>query len=228
MFRPCGECVLIDFGLSHHNAARSDAGRIPAASAPRPIWRRSGCWASATIRAATCFRSACCCISSPPACGRSARAKPCAGCGGGCGAIRIRRAVEGRTIRRGCRRSCCVVSRSSRSGAIPRRRNWRSIWASRPGQADRAIRAAQARSVATVLAAPLQWRPDSAAAEIRRRRRNSPRVRSSRSRSIPEGRAAERGAAHDGGASAGDAAVGAARLHQRAEARPHHHRPHAR
>ena len=93
MFRAIGEAVLIDYGLSHHNQLPDllqEEFRLP--SAPRPIWRRSASSACATIRAATCFRSACCCISSPPACGRSAKPRRCAACGGGCGAIRIRRA----------------------------------------------------------------------------------------------------------------------------------------
>src|SRR5882724_756197 len=61
-------------------------------TAPRPTWRPSAFWGCATIRAATCFRWACSCTSSPRASGRSVRPKPCAACGAGCGAIRIRRA----------------------------------------------------------------------------------------------------------------------------------------
>ncbi len=38
----------------------------------------------------------------------------------------IRRANCGPTIRRGCRKSCCAASRSSRSGVIRPRRNWHS------------------------------------------------------------------------------------------------------
>jgi len=38
-------------------------------------------------RAAICFRWACCCIFSQPACGRSEKAKPSAACDAGCGAI---------------------------------------------------------------------------------------------------------------------------------------------
>ena len=78
MFRPSGEAVLIDFGLSHHNQLPDllqEEFRLPYG---RRTWRRSGCSACATIRAAICFHSACSCISSPPACGRSAKAKPCA------------------------------------------------------------------------------------------------------------------------------------------------------
>ena len=93
MFRPSGEVVLIDFGLSHHNQLPDllqEEFRPP--TARRRIWHRSVCLACGTIRAATFFRWACFCTSSPPACGRSARARPGAACGGGCGAIRIRRA----------------------------------------------------------------------------------------------------------------------------------------
>jgi serine/threonine protein kinase len=79
MFRDSGEAVLIDYGLSHHNQLPDSCRRNSAClTAPRPIWRRNGCLASATIRAAICFRWACSCISSPRACGRSARPKPCA------------------------------------------------------------------------------------------------------------------------------------------------------
>ena len=94
MFRPSGEAVLIDFGLSHHNQLPDllqEEFRLPYGTAPY-MAPGAAARACATIRAATCFRWACCCISSPPACGRSARARPCAACGGGCGAIRIRRA----------------------------------------------------------------------------------------------------------------------------------------
>src|SRR6187431_622567 len=126
MFRPSGEAVLIDFGLSHHNQLPDllqEEFRLPYG---RRTWRRSGCSACATIRAATCFRSACSCTSSPRGCGRSASPRPCAGCGGGCGAIRTLRPNSGRAIRPGCRKWCCVAWRSSRFGATPPRRNWRS------------------------------------------------------------------------------------------------------
>ena len=80
------------------------------------------------------------------------------------------------------------------------------------------------------LAPPLQPRPDPAEAEIRSSPRNWRRARSWRSRSIPtEGSGALNEALRvTAERIAGDAAVGAARLPQRAEARPHHHRPHAR
>ena len=94
MFRPSGEAVLIDFGLSHHNQLPDllqEEFRLPYGTAPymAPGAVCSGC---ATIRAAICFRWACCCIFSRPACGRSEKAKPSAACGAGCGAIPILRA----------------------------------------------------------------------------------------------------------------------------------------
>src|SRR4051794_22341387 len=58
---------------------------------PHPIWRPSACWGCATIRGAIYFHWACCCIFLRPLFGRSERPKLCAGCGGGCGAIRTRR-----------------------------------------------------------------------------------------------------------------------------------------
>jgi serine/threonine protein kinase len=128
MFRESGEAVLIDFGLSHHNHLPDllqEEFRVPYGTAPYMAPEcLLGC---ATIRAAICFRSACCFISSAPACGRSARARRCAACGGGCGAIRIRRAGCDPIIRHGCRKSCCAASRSSRPGAIRRRRSSPSI-----------------------------------------------------------------------------------------------------
>jgi eukaryotic-like serine/threonine-protein kinase len=92
LFRPSGEAVLIDFGLSHHNQLPDllqEEFRVPYGTAPYMAPERLlGC---VTIRAVTCFRSACCSISSRPAYGRLARAKRWPGCGGGCGAIPIRR-----------------------------------------------------------------------------------------------------------------------------------------
>ena len=94
MFRPTGEAVLLDFGLSHHDqSARSDAGGIPPAvrhgalHVARAIARHPQRSAQRPVRA-----WASCSISSRPACGRSAKARRCAGCAGGCGAIRCRRA----------------------------------------------------------------------------------------------------------------------------------------
>jgi non-specific serine/threonine protein kinase/protein-serine/threonine kinase len=118
MFRPTGEAVLLDFGLSHHDQLpdlMQEEFRLPFGTAPymspeqlrgirndprsdRSLW-------------------ACCSISSRPAYARLAKARPCAECGGGCGAIRFRRASCGPTIRSGCRKSCCGASRSSRAGA---------------------------------------------------------------------------------------------------------------
>jgi len=68
MFRPSGEAVLIDFGLSHHINCPTCCRRNSAyPTAPRPTWRPSAFWGCATIRAATCFRWACSCTSSPRA-----------------------------------------------------------------------------------------------------------------------------------------------------------------
>jgi len=67
----------------------------------------------ATIRQRICFRWVCCCTSSPPGCGRSARVKPCAACGGGCGADPIRGKLRPDYLP-GCRKSCCAVWRSIR------------------------------------------------------------------------------------------------------------------
>ena len=128
MFRPSGEAVLIDFGLSHHNQLPDLFRRNSTCPlVPRLTLRRSACSACATIRAAICSRLACCSISSRPACVRSARARRCAACGGGCGAIRIRRANCGPTTRPGCRKWFCDASRSNRPGAIRLLHNWPSI-----------------------------------------------------------------------------------------------------
>src|ERR1035437_3135029 len=111
MFRPTGEAVLLDYGLSHHFRLpdlMQEEFRLPFGTAP------CSHWASFLIS----FR---------PACGRSAKARRCAGCAVGSGAIRCRRAACGATIRPGCRKSCCAASRSSRPGAIRRRRSWLSI-----------------------------------------------------------------------------------------------------
>ena len=105
------------------------AGGIPSA-----LWHRALYGAGASARRPRrsaqrpVFAGRAACISSPPASGRSARARRCAACAGGCGAIPIRRASSGPTIRPGCRKSCCGAWRSSRSGAIRRLRNWRSNW----------------------------------------------------------------------------------------------------
>jgi serine/threonine protein kinase len=124
MFRPSGEAVLIDFGLSHHNQLPDllqEEFRLPYGTAPYMAPERL-----LGVRddpRSDLFSLACCCTSSPPASGRSARRKPCAVCDSGCGAIRILRASSGRTIRRGCRKSCCGAWRSIRSGAIPPHRS---------------------------------------------------------------------------------------------------------
>src|SRR3977135_3502779 len=103
MFRPSGEVVLIDFGLSHHNQLPDllqEEFRLPYGTAPymSPERLPGGGGDPGT----DCSRSSYSSFSPPPACGRSARPKPSAACGGGCGAIRIRRASSSRTIRRGC------------------------------------------------------------------------------------------------------------------------------
>jgi serine/threonine protein kinase len=119
MFRESGEAVLIDYGLSHHNHLPDllqEEFRVPYGTAPYMAPERL----------------------------RGVRDDPRSDLfslgvllyffttgerpfGEGCGAIRTRRADSTPIIRPGCRRSCCGASRSSRPGAIRRRRSLPSI-----------------------------------------------------------------------------------------------------
>ena len=187
MFRASGEAVLIDFGLSHHNQLpdlMQEEFRLPYGTAPymapeRLLGVRDDPRSDLFSLGVLLYFF----TTGERPFGESETLRG------------MRRRLwrdplsaaqaQGRTIRPGCRRSCCAASRSSRSGAIRRRRNWRSIWPSRPGQADRAIGAAEARSAQHGLAPPFQPRPDAAEAESRRSRRNWLRARSWRSRIDP-------------------------------------------
>ena len=101
--------------------------------------------------------------------------------------------------------------------------------ASRSGQAHRAVGAVAARSAVDGVAPPLQPRADQPRpkSDVAAQLASGPIVAVAhryRGRLGP----AQRVPARHRRAVAGDAAVGAARLHQRAEARPHHHRQDAR
>jgi serine/threonine protein kinase len=127
MFRTSGEAVLIDFGLSHHNQLPDllqEEFRLPYGTAPYMAPERL-----LGVRddpRSDLFSLGVLCTSSPPGCGHSARAKPSARCGGGCGATRSLRASSRPTIRPGCRKSCCGAWRSIRCGATRRHRSWPS------------------------------------------------------------------------------------------------------
>ena len=124
MFRPTGEAVLIDFGLLHHDQLpdlMQEEYRLPFGTAPymSPEQllgirndRRSDLFALGVLL--YFFRRRY---------GHSAKARPCTGCAGGCGAIRFRRADCSLTIRHGCKKLFCVVWRSNRRSAIQLRRN---------------------------------------------------------------------------------------------------------
>jgi serine/threonine protein kinase len=134
MLRPTGEAVPIDFGLSHHNQLPDllqEEFRLPYGTAPYMAPERllgvrddprSDLFSLGVLLYffTTGVRPF------------GERAKACAGCGGDCGAIRFLRASLSRTIRRGCRKSCCGVSKSSRPGVIQRLRSWRSNLATLP------------------------------------------------------------------------------------------------
>jgi serine/threonine protein kinase len=106
---------------------------------------------------------------------------------------------------------------------------WRYPTASRPDQADGARRAAAARPALHRLAPPLQRQPDGAARQGGRCRATGCGA-DRRDRARYDGGLAgvERGAAGDHPTNPRDAAVGEARLPECAEARPRHHRPDAR
>jgi serine/threonine protein kinase len=125
MFRPSGEAVLLDFGLSHHDRLpdlMQEEFRVPFGTAPYISPEqllgirndpRSDLFATGVLLYffSTGVRPF----------GESERL---AGMRAGCGAIRCRRGGCGRTIRRGFRKSCCAASRSNRPGAMRPPRNW--------------------------------------------------------------------------------------------------------
>ena len=127
LVRPDGRVALIDFGLSHH--ARfpdllAEEKRCAAGSAP--TFRPSRSRAAAPIRAAIfshwawCFTNwprVSCLLGSPP---------PRRACGIDFGWIPNRRGPAMRPFRRGCRKSSCGVSRSTRTRATRRLRTSRS------------------------------------------------------------------------------------------------------
>jgi serine/threonine protein kinase len=129
MFRPSGECVLIDFGLSHHNQLPDllqEEFRLPYGTAPymapeRLLGVRDDPRSDLFSLGVLLYFF----TTGERPFGESER---CAACGDGCGAIPIRRASSGPTIRHGCRKSCCAAWRSSRCGGIRRPPNWRSNW----------------------------------------------------------------------------------------------------
>ena len=128
MFRPSGEAVLIDYGLSHHNQLPDllqEEFRLPYGTAPymapeRLLGVRDDPRSDLFSLGVLLYFFT---TGERP----FGETELFAACGGGCGAILIRRASCGRTIRPGCRKSCCAASRSSRSGATRRQRNWPSI-----------------------------------------------------------------------------------------------------
>jgi serine/threonine protein kinase len=127
LFRDSGEAVLIDFGLSHHDHLPDllqEEFRLPYGTAPYMAPERL--LGVRDDSRSDLFSLGVLLYFSPPANGPSARPKPCTACGAGCGAIPIRRASSGRTIRRGCRKSCCAALRSSRCGATRPPRSSRS------------------------------------------------------------------------------------------------------
>lgn len=134
MVRRSGETVLIDFGFSHH-ARLPDilAEEFPARSEPGRTSRPSSWPETAAIHAATSMPSARCCISSPPASGRSATRKACTNGASACIAIRFRLAPGGPIAPRGCRRSSCAASKSIRHNDTRQPRSSPSI-CSTPGR----------------------------------------------------------------------------------------------
>ena len=125
MFRPDGDAVMLDFGLSRHDQLpdlmqaefRLPFGTAPY-MAPEQLLRRAPGPAQRCVRA----RRAALLLLDRRAAIRRERDHGAA-CAGACGAIPIRRAGCGRTIRPGSRRSSCAASRPSRRGVIrpPRR-----------------------------------------------------------------------------------------------------------
>jgi serine/threonine protein kinase len=130
MFRPSGECVLIDFGLSHHNQLPDllqEEFRLPYGTAPymapeRLLGVRDDPRSDLFSLGVLLYFFT---TGERPF---GERARRCAACGEGCGAIPIRRAGSGAIIRHGCRKLCCGALRSSRCGVIRRLPNWRSNW----------------------------------------------------------------------------------------------------
>ncbi len=127
MFRPSGEAVLLDFGLSHHDQLpdlMQEEFRLPFGTAPYMSPEQAARRPRRSAQRSVCARRAVVFLLDRRAAVRRKR-NACAACVAGCGAIRCRRAACGPTTRHGCRKSCCAASRSSRPGAIRPPRNWR-------------------------------------------------------------------------------------------------------
>ena len=113
-----GEAVLIDYGLSRHEMLPDLlAEEFRIRSAPAPTSRRNRCAACAPIRARTCFRSACCSITSRPAAPFGTPHQS---------ALRTRLwrdpvppRASGRKFPNGSRRSCCAASKATRAWRHP-------------------------------------------------------------------------------------------------------------
>ena len=93
MFRPTGEAVLLDFGLSHHDHLpdlMQEEFRLPFGTAP--YMAPEQLLGIRNDPRSDLFALGVCSISSRRACGPLAKARRCAGCAGGFGAIRFRRA----------------------------------------------------------------------------------------------------------------------------------------
>jgi serine/threonine protein kinase len=128
MFRESGEAVLIDYGLSHHNHLPDllqEEFRVPFGTAPYMAPERLD-----GVRddpRSDLFSLGALLYFFTTGVRPFGETETRAVCGAGCGAIRIRRAGSRPTIRHGCRRSSCAVSRSSRPSVTRPPRSWRSI-----------------------------------------------------------------------------------------------------
>ena len=220
MFRPSGEAVLIDFGLSHHNQLPDlAAGRIPAALRHRALHG-----ARAVARGAR--RSA----QRPVFAGRAAVL------------LHHRRAAV-RRERNHARHAAAAVARSAsaaqaqaglsalaagsraavsgdRAGVAPPTASQLAFELAHPDQIKLTARSERlkARSHQHRLAPPLQSRPDPAESEIRSGRPTGfGSDRGDRARYRGGIERAERGAARDRRTNPGDAAIGEAGLPERAE-----------
>ena len=130
LFRPSGEAVLIDFGLSHHNQLPDllqEEFRVPYGTAPYMAPERL-----LGVRddpRSDLFSLGVLLYFFTTGVRPFGESETMAG---------MRRrlwrdplsaaSIEDRTIRPGCRKSCCAASRSIRCGAIRPRRSWRSNW----------------------------------------------------------------------------------------------------
>ena len=230
MFRPSGEAVLIDFGLSHHNQLPDllqEEFRLPYGTAPymaperllgvRDDPRSDLFSLGVLLYFFTTGRAA---VRRKRNHARHAAAA-------------VARSVSSAQIQAGL----SALAAGNRA-ALPGDRAGLALpdglaagirtRPSRPDQADGAGGAPQPRSHQHGLAPPLQRQPDTAEGKSDRCRAtgvgSDRRDRARHHRGI--GRA-ERSAARHRRANPGDAAVGAAGLPERAEARPRHHRPDA-